>query len=330
MKIKKRDMKKWIQTEIFDQYLQIIESIAYNLLTVSGLPDTINSMQVMRALSTGMCGIVYMASIDDRINNGWVCAPAVGLGVQRENGTFAEYEILLNTGAVTVSETENIYILRNGYNLVDTRSIFRRVAANLTEIAKSERKLVKGSRISPIIRTTSINAPAYKEVCTNIYDNDSDVNVVVDNDELIAPGTKRNNDSIISVTDPDAISKMHFLAEYFEEEIRRLSTFFGVPFSTTSKSAQNLRDEIHDMDIISQFVNESILHTVREDLERGNAKTELNISIDYSDIMKKQLYILDHTPIVGGKSNGDNSSPDISTESKRTDSAEESDNSNDN
>jgi hypothetical protein len=330
MKIKKRDIRKWIQSEIFDQYLQIIESVAYNLLTVSGLPDTINSMQVLRAVSTGMCGIVNIPVADDSINNGWVCAPAVGLGVQRENGTFAEYEILLNTGAVNVSENENVYILRNGYNLVDSRSIFRRVAANLTEIAKSERKLVKGSRISPIIRTTSINAPAYKEVCTNIYDNDSDVNVVVDNDELIAPGTKRNNDSIISVTDPDAISKMHFLAEYFEEEIRRLSTFFGVPFSTTSKSAQNLRDEIHDMDILSQFVNESALHTLREDITRGNAKTGLNISIDYSDIIKKQLYILDHSPIVGGEPNGDNNSPDIGTESGGTDSAKNTDNSTDN
>jgi hypothetical protein len=327
MKIKKRDIRKWIQSEIFDQYLQIIESVAYNLLTISGLPDTINSMQVMKALSTGLCGIVNIPPGMDRTNNGWVCAPAIGLGIQRENGTFAEYEILLNTGAINVSESENVYILRNGYNMVDTRSLFRRVAANLTEIAKSERKLVKGSRISPIIRTTSINAPAYKEVCKNIYDNDSDVNVVVDNDELIAPGTKRNNDSIISVTDPDAISKMHFLAEYFEEEIRRLSTFFGVPFSTTSKSAQNLRDEIHDMDIISQFVNESILHTVSEDLENGNTKTGMNITIDYSDIMKKQLYILDHTPIVGGKANGDNSSPDISTESGAADSVKDADNS---
>lgn len=330
MKIKKRDIRKWMQSEIFDQYLQIIESVAYNLLTFSGLPDTINSMQVMKALSTGICGIVNIPDSMDSVNNGWVCAPAVGLGIMRENGTFAEYEILLNTGAVNVSENEPIYILRNGYNMVNTRSLFRRVAANLTEIAKSERKLVKGSRISPIIRTTSINAPAYKEVCTNIYDNDSDVNVVVDDDELIAPGTKRNNDCVISVTDPDAISKMHFLAEYFEEEIRRLSTFFGVPFSTTSKSAQNLRDEIHDMDIISQFVNESILHTVREDLERGNAKTGLNITLDYSDIMRKQLYILDHTPIVGGEPNGNNNSPDIGTESKRTNSAENADNGNDN
>lgn len=330
MKIKKRNIRKWIQTEIFDQYLQIIESVAYNLLTFSGLPDTINSMQVMKALSTGICGIVNIPDSMDLVNNGWVCAPAVGLGIQRENGTFAEYEILLNTGAVNISENENVYILRNGYNMVNTRSLFRRVAANLTEIAKSERKLVKGSRISPIIRTTSINAPAYKEVCTNIYDNDSDVNVVVDNDELIAPGTKRNNDSIISVTDPDAISKMHFLAEYFEEEIRRLSTFFGVPFSTTSKSAQNLRDEIHDMDIISQFVNESILHTLREDLEIGNAKTGQNITVDYSDIMKKQIYILDHSPVIGGEPNGNNNSPDISTESNRTDSTENDDNSGDN
>lgn len=330
MKIKKRDIRKWIQSEIFDQYLQIIESIAYNLLTVSGLPDTINSMQVMRALSTGMCGIINIPTDLDSVNNGWVCAPAVGLGIQRENGTFSEYEILLNTGAVNVSESENVYILRNGYNMIDTRSLFRRVAANLTEIAKSERKLVKGSRISPIIRTTSINAPAYKEVCKNIYDNDSDVNVVVDNDELIAPGTKRNNDSVISVTDPDAISKMHFLAEYFEEEIRRLSTFFGVPFSTTSKSAQNLRDEIHDMDIISQFVNESILHTVREDLAKGNAKTGLNITIDYSDIMKKQIYILDHSPVIGGEPNGNNNSPDISDKSAGAGDAEKTDNSNDN
>lgn len=330
MKIKKRDIRKWIQSEIFDQYLQIIESIAYNLLTVSGLPDTINSMQVLKAVSTGICGIVNIPKSSDTINNGWVCAPAVGLGVMRENGTFENYEILLNTGAVEVSENDNVYILRNGYNMIDTRSLFRRVAANLTEIAKSERKLVKGSRISPIIRTTSINAPAYKEVCTNIYDNDSDVNVVVDNDELIAPGTKRNNDSIISVTDPDAISKMHFLAEYFEEEIRRLSTFFGVPFSTTSKSAQNLRDEIHDMDIISQFVNESVLHTLREDIARGNAKTGLNISIDYSDIMRKQLYILDHTPIVGGKANGDNKSPDIGIESGGADGAKNTDSGTDN
>lgn len=330
MKIKKRDIRKWIQSEIFEQYLQIIESIAYNLLTVSGLPDTINSMQVMRALSTGMCGIINIPPDLDTVNNGWVCAPAVGLGIQRENGTFAEYEILLNTGAIDVSENDNVYILRNGYNMIDTRSIFRRVAANLTEIAKSERKLVKGSRISPIIRTTSINAPAYKEVCKNIYDNDSDVNVVVDNDELIAPGTKRNNDSVISVTDPDAISKMHFLAEYFEEEIRRLSTFFGVPFSTTSKSAQNLRDEIHDMDIISQFVNESILHTVREDLANGNAKTGLDITIDYSDIMKKQIYILDHSPVIGGEPNGDNNSPDIGAESGRSGSDQNADNSDDN
>lgn len=330
MKIKKRDIRKWIQTEIFDQYLSIIESVAYNLLTVSGLPDTINSMQVLKSLSTGICGIINIPPELDSVNNGWVCARAAGLGMQRENGTFEKYEILLNTGAIEVSEKDNVYILRNGYNMVDTRSLFRRVAANLTEIAKSERKLVKGSRISPIIRATAINAPAYKEVCKNIYDNDSDVNVVVDNDELISPGTKRNNDSIISVTDPDAISKMHFLSEYFEEEIRRLSTFFGVPFSTTSKSAQNLRDEIHDMDIISQFVNESILHTVREDLENGNAKTGLNITIDYSDIMKKQLYILNHTPIVGGESNGDNNSPDISTECGTTGGAENSDNSNDN
>lgn len=330
MKIKKRDIRKWMQSEIFDQYLSIIESIAYNLLTVSGLPDTINSMQVMRALSTGMCGIINIPADLDSVNIGWVCAPAVGLGIQRENGTYSEYEILLNTGAINVSENGPVYILRNGYNMIDTLSLFRRVAANLTEIAKSERKLVKGSRISPIIRTTSINAPAYKEVCKNIYDNDSDVNVVVDNDELIAPGTKRNNDSIISVTDPDAISKMHFLAEYFEEEIRRVSTFFGVPFSTTSKSAQNLRDEIHDMDIISQFVNESILHTVREDLANGNAKTGLNITIDYSDIMKKQIYILDHSPVIGGEANGNNNSPDISAESGRAGSDQNADNSDDN
>jgi hypothetical protein len=84
------------------------------------------------------------------------------------------------------------------------------------------------------------------------------------------------------------------------------------------------------MDIISQFVNESILHTLREDLARGNAKTELNITVDYSDIMKKQLYILDHTPIVGGEANGDNKSPDISTESGAADSVKDADNSTNN
>lgn len=323
----KREIKRLIDSSIFDQYLTCIETVAYNLLTFSGLPDTINSMQIMKALSNGICIILNIqpgTEIND-LNSGWCAAPAYGLGVQRENGTYQEYEVILRNGSVRVSENENIYILRNGYNNFNTNSIFRRFAENLTEISKSEKKLVKGSRISPIVRTTQINRTAYEEVCKNIYNNDSDINVVVDDDELINPGTKRLNDNILNITDPDAISKMHFLAEYFEEEVRRAATFFGLPFSTTAKSAQNLRDEIHDMDIISQFFNESVLHAVREGIEEGNRRTGLDISVDYSDIMKKQIYILDHSPVVGEevKPNADNSETNSATDNNGADSAEE-------
>ena len=286
---KKKEFNILIYDNIYKTFLSCIESVGNNLLKFDNLPDTINTMQVSKMLSTGLCGI---HKFTDSINNGWVCCPAYGIGVERENGTFAEYELVTDTGAITVNEND-CYIIRNGYNKINTQSIFKLVAYNLTEIVISERKLIKHSRSSPIIKTNSFSRNGYEETCRNIFEMNTDVNIVTDDSAILTENTNSKNDTILHVTDPTAIQQMHFLSEYFYEQIRRVCTFFGLPFSTNAKSSQNLIDELHDMDILSQFLGYSVLSCIKEDITRGNKITGLEITVDYSPILKKQIERID-------------------------------------
>lgn len=322
--MKRKVTKKFIINHIFEQYLSCIKTVANNLYKFDNLPDTINTMQISDCLSTGLCAIYNFPKSVNNINNGWVCCVAYGVGVERENGTFSEYELCTNTGCITVKEDE-CFIIRNGYNKIDTDSILRRVAMNLTEIAISERKLVKYARSSPILKTNSFNKNAFTEIVNNIYDVGTDINVMTDDSFLYSDSNKTKDDTIINVTDPNAISQMHFLSEYFTECIRRTSMFFGIPFRSNSKSSQSLQMELHDMDILSQFFNYSVMECIKNDIEKGNKLTGLNITVDYSDIMKKQLKELEMSD-----NNADVRISDRQPDSVTKDSINKSDNSNDN
>lgn len=293
----KKTYKKAKQTRITREFIfrQLISAIGSQIFEFYDLPDGLTSYEINIALATGRCIIADIGPNVGGVNHGFVCAPAYCETPMRLDGTAEFYIMDIPTdGAYQFKDTDKMIMLRNSYAMINTLANANWFAAEFANIDSTLRSLTKGARRSPVIKTLSCNVSAYNEAAKNVYNEDAEIQVVSDNSDLLTPnGTAK--DSVINFTDPAVSDKLHFISEYREELERRICTLHGVPFSTTAKSTQNLTDELHDMDIISQFLNDSIINCVRDDLAVGNAKCGTNIKVRYGRLIREQIDLIHKT-----------------------------------
>ena len=281
-------------------YSDIIQCMSAEQFTWKGLPETINSHWTERATIGGLSAFYKIPDGVSSACKGYTVTPAEFVGVPNQIG---ETNKIITAGSDYALEfdltTDKVVIIKNNdyyYNEYNNLTWFADMLAK-TDI--SEKALIIWSKMHPIAKATSgIDAEKLKSVIETILrdtDFESDTyNIISDNTRLVAGNSPvSRDDAVLRLGDENAVEKMHFLSEFHYELIKRLCNLYSIPFRSNAKSAQSLESELHNTDIFSQVMNMNRLKCRKEAAEKINAMFGLNVTVDYSEILKKENRIID-------------------------------------
>lgn len=274
-----------------DMYMNMITLIAANLHEYN-TPDY-NKYNYELAINTGVAAF-YKCTDKNSVNyNKWCCTPAKPADTV-DNMGIAKRITTVGTDYALELEVDKDCILIYNNSALYPDYLFTDYAEQFTETNISMAKLVKWARMTPIPKTkTDADIAKYEQVMRRILDGE-DINIVSDEMQLFKDGHDTIDDNMLRLTDESSIDKMHFFDEHFEQLIRRISTWGGLPFSTTAKSSQNLIDELHDMDALSTFIIKDRAACRKDGFERAAAFMEkkgesFDFGYHMNDILQKQL-----------------------------------------
>lgn len=276
-------------------YANLIQLIGAEQFNWKDLPDTINSFWAERAINSGLAAAYIIPENISAHSKGFTISPAAFVGVPNQIGETdkiickgVDYDIELDR------TKDKVVIIKNNdyfYSEYENLAWFAEMLARTDE---SEKALIIWSKMHPIAKAQNgIDADKLKEVIHSIIEDDDLYNIISDNSKVIAGVPTSRDDSVLRLTDESAVEKMHFLSEFHYELIRRYCTLYNMPFRTNSKSAQSLESELHNTDIFSQIINTNRLKCRQDAAEKINTMFGYNISVDYSDLLKKENEIID-------------------------------------
>lgn len=283
---------------LFDRagiYGAIIQCIGAEQFAWKNLPDTINSHYVERAVNSGLA-VAY--NVPDNISvscKGFTVTPCAFIGVPNQIG---ETNRVITKGSdysleIDLTRDDAVIIKNNDYMYSEyvNMSWFADMLARTDE---SEKALIIWSKMHPIAKaTTGIEANQLKDIMQAIIEDDDLYNVISDNSKIVTGQPNSRDDSVLRLTDENAVEKMHFLSEFHYELIRRYCNLYNMPFRTTAKSAQNLESELHNTDIFSKMMNENRLKCRKDAAEKINKVFGLDISVDFGNLIKDENKVID-------------------------------------
>lgn len=246
------------------------------------------------AIGTGVAAF-YKCMSEGSVNFGkWCCTPA--FPADQINNMLTSKKITTSGSDYSVELTVDedcILIFNNSAH--SSNYLFCKYADDLTETAVSASKLTKWSRMTPIPRVNNdTDIAKYENLMKRILDGE-DINVITEELSLLQEGHRTLDDNVLRLTDESAVEKLHFFDQHAEQILRRFATVRGLPFSTTAKSAQNLQEELHDMDAVSTFMIQDEINSRREGFERAARfmkefdGTEFDFAYKPSDVLIRQL-----------------------------------------
>lgn len=255
-------------------------------------PD-FNKYQYETAINTGVAAF-YRCSYKNSVNYGkWCCTPARPAAVINNMGVADKITTAGSDYALTLTVDKDCILIYNNSALYPDY-IFTAYAEQLTETDITMDKLIKWARMNPIPKAkTNEDIAKYQTAMQRILDGD-DITVISDELAAFTDGHATIDDNVMRLTDESAIDKMHFIDEHHEQLVRRLATLGGLPFSTTAKSAQNLTDELHDMDALATFIINDRAACRRDGFKRASQfmldTAGIDFDFDYhmSDVLSKQ------------------------------------------
>jgi len=282
-------------------YSDIIQCMGAEQFTWKGLPETINSHWFERATIGGLAAFYVVPDGISSACKGYTVTPAEFVGVPNQIG---ETNKIITTGSDYAIEfnltTDKVVIIKNNdyyYNEYNNLSWFADMLAK-TDI--SEKALIIWSKIHPIAKAPcGIDAEKLKSVIETILRDtdfeDDTYNIISDGTRLVTQGGSplSKDDAVLNLCDVNAVEKMHFLSEFHDELKKRLCNLYGIPMRSNAKSSQSLELELRDMDVFSQIMNTNRLKTRQEAAKKINTMFGLNVSVDYSEILKKENRIID-------------------------------------
>lgn len=282
----------WDRTGIYGQIIQLIGAEQF---TWCGLPKTTNSHYAERNINTGMALAYEIPEGMSIVNKGFTITPCVFSTTLNNNGLAnkvithgSDYDLEFD-----LTRDKCVLIKNNDYLYSEYPNLYW-FAEMLARTDNSEKALIIWSKVHPIAKaSTGIEAEKLKEVLRAMINDDDLFNVVSDNSKIITGQPNSRDDQVLRLTDENGVDKMHFLSEFHYELIRRYCTLYNIPFRTTSKSAQNLESELHNTDIFSKIINENRLKCRKEAAAEINEKFGLNVSVDYSEILKMENEVIE-------------------------------------
>lgn len=276
-------------------YGNIIQLIGAEQFTWKNLPETINSHWAERNINTGIAAAYIIPENISSHSKGFTISPCAFIGVPNQIGETdkiiakgVDYDIELDR------KKDKVVIIKNNDYMYSEYNNLVWFAEMLARTDESEKALIIWSKMHPIAKAqTGIDVDRLKEVLKNIIENDDLYNVIDDNTKVITGQPQSRDDSVLRLTDENAVEKMHFLSEFHYELIRRYCTLYNMPFRTNSKSAQSLESELHNTDIFSQIINANRLKCRQDAAQKINDMFGYNVSVDYSELLKKENDIID-------------------------------------
>lgn len=287
----RRGSGKARKADLIDMYMNLI-----TLIAASGhdykTPD-FNKYQYEAAINTGVAAF-YRCTEKNSVNyNKWCCTPARSASVVNNMGIAQKITTAGSDYALTLEVDKDCILIYNNSALYPDY-IFTAYAEQLTETDITMDKLIKWARMNPIPKAkTNEDIAKYQTAMQRILDGD-DITVISDELAAFTDGHATIDDNVMRLTDESAIDKMHFIDEHHEQLVRRLATLGGLPFSTTAKSAQNLTDELHDMDALATFIINDRAACRRDGFKRASQfmldTAGITFDFDYhmSDVLSKQ------------------------------------------
>ena len=283
-RIKKRDLQ-----DTYLNMLTLLSSCLHDYKT----PDY-NKYFYELAISTGVAAF-YKCSEKGSVNyNKWCCTPARPAAVIDNMLTASKVTTAGSDYSCELTVGKNCILIYNNSALFpDLMSVI--FADDLTENHISMNKLVKWSRMTPIPKAkTDSDIAKLTAIMQRIMEGE-DINIVNDELDLLKEGHSSIDDNVLRLTDENAVEKLHFFDQHYDQLLKRYATIKGLPFSTTAKNAQSLVDELHDMDVFSTFLISDAIKCRQEGFERAAAfmKEKYNEDFDFeykpSELLRKQL-----------------------------------------
>lgn len=283
-RIKKRDLQ-----ETYLNMLTLLSSCLHDYKT----PDY-NKYFYELAISTGVAAF-YKCTEKGSVNyNKWCCTPARPASVIDNMLTASKVTTAGSDYSMELTVDKDCILIYNNSSLFpDMMSVI--FADDLTENHISMNKLVKWSRMTPIPKAkTDSDIARLTQIMQRIMEGE-DINIVNDELDLLKEGHSSIDDNVLRLTDENAVEKLHFFDQHYDQLLKRYATIKGLPFSTTAKNAQSLVDELHDMDVFSTFLISDAIACRQEGFERAAAfmkekyDEEFNFEYKPSELLRKQL-----------------------------------------
>lgn len=283
-RIKKRDLQ-----ETYLNMLTLLSSCLHDYKT----PDY-NKYFYELAISTGVAAF-YKCTEKGSVNyNKWCCTPARPAAVIDNMLTASKVTTAGSDYALELTVGKDCILIYNNSSLFpDMMSVI--FADDLTENHISMNKLVKWSRMTPIPKAkTDSDIARLTQIMQRIMEGE-DINIVNDELDLLKEGHSSIDDNVLRLTDENAVEKLHFFDQHYDQLLKRYATIKGLPFSTTAKNAQSLVDELHDMDVFSTFLISDAIACRQEGFERAAAfmkeKYDEEFDFEYkpAELLRKQL-----------------------------------------
>lgn len=289
LKYLRKNYKKGI---LYDTYLTLISTIASNIFKYD--TPTFNQTEYDISIQTGLAAFYKCTDKNSKNYNLWCCTPAKNADTPKNDGIADKITTFGSDYAVELTVNKDCILIENS-SLHFPDFLFCHFAELFTETEISMKALVKWSRMTPIpIVSTDNDIIKYSAVMQRVLDGE-EINVISDGTKLLTDKTESIDDRMLRLTDENAIEKMHFFSEYHEQLIRRLCTLGGMPFTSTAKSAQNLQDELHDMDLFSTIYLTDRYNARKKGFEQAEKfmlekyGENFNFNFDYNDNIRQQL-----------------------------------------
>ena len=239
-----------------------------------------------------MCGLAAFYKVPKKVSsvNGgkWCCTPAFIADTPDNDGISKKITTYGTDYALELEVNKDCVLIRNN-SLHTPENYIGVIADMLTETDISTLALLKWSRMTPIPKAkTEEQRVLFVEAMKRVIDGE-EITAVSDPMALFNDGHCTIDDNMLRLTDEQAINKMHFYSEFYEQAVRRICTLRGIPFSSTAKSSQNLNDELHDMDIFAELYIKDCYETRKEDFKRAGEFADFDFGFDWSETMKRQF-----------------------------------------
>lgn len=275
--------KKFALNEMYLSYMITMSANQFKYKT----PD-FNKTYYEQSILTGTA-VFYKCNQKQSVNyNKWCCTPASPADVPDNEGIAKKYTTHGSDYAQEITpDKDGILIFNNSLHTPET--YFCNIAEMLTETDVSTKALIKWSRMSPIPKVKSDNdIVKYTEAMNRVL-NGEEITVISEEFDELSDGHKTIDDNILRISDEQAIDKMHFYSEFYDQLIRRVCTMRGIPFSTNAKSSQNLTEELHDMDIFALLYIKDCYETRKECFKKCQEFSGFDFDFEWSDTMKIQI-----------------------------------------